>query len=332
MKSVLCTVVAMLLTACTTTQYSVVAGGESQTIREVVEVPIYVEQEVPEEDDSVLWIDSFIQPRTTDGVDILWVIDTSGSMITYREQLMNGIEVMMSALPSAGWRLAMMSTDPSKAVLESQFPLVPGDTIDDAIGMYGSMNKGSQEKGFDAVWDYIYNNPYSMTWMRADAALLVVFVSDEEEQSTENFSTVHDFTGWYSTLRAGSAFVASINNFNPDVSICEEPPNLINVGDRYMEAVSHFGGTILDICSEDWSPGVLDASNQIVPHEQWQLTHRPVQGSIRVFVGGSPLDASEWSYSAIDNVLYFNEPPAGSMLVEIGYRYHEVADTGDTGA
>ena len=27
------------------------------------------------------WVDSFIQPGGVDGVDILWVIDTSGSMI-----------------------------------------------------------------------------------------------------------------------------------------------------------------------------------------------------------------------------------------------------------
>tara|TARA_Y100000114_G_scaffold125764_1_gene121981 strand:+ start:223 stop:1227 length:1005 start_codon:yes stop_codon:yes gene_type:complete len=333
MKSILYAVIAVLLTACTTTQYGIIAGGETEVIREVVEVPIYIEQEVevPQEDDSIIWVDSFVQPRTTNGVDILWIIDTSGSMIAFNEQLMNGIAAMMTALPASGWRLAMMSSDPSKAATESQFPLVPGDTIDDAIEMYDIMGKGQREKGFDAAYNYIYNNSYSMTWMRSDAALLTVFVSDEEEQSTEYFPLVQDFNGWYATLRGGSAYVASINNYSPDVSLCPIPPSMIDVGDRYMEAVNYFGGAIVDICSEDWSPGVLDASSQLMPHDEWELTHTPVSDSIRVFIAGSPLEASQWSYSATDNIVYFNETPPGGALVELGYRYHQASDTGDTG-
>ena len=162
---------------------------ETETVE--VEVPVYIEIEVPVyiedtsiDDPGLIWVDSFIQPNTVDGIDILWVIDTSGSMFRFDPQLMAGIEVMLSALPPTSWRLVMMSNDPSRAVLESQFPLVPGDDILDAEAMYASMARGGFEEGFDAVYEYMFNNPYSSTWMRPDAGLLVVFVSDEEEQST----------------------------------------------------------------------------------------------------------------------------------------------------
>ena len=49
------------------------------------------------------------------------------------------------------------------------------------MDMYNTMQRGGMEEGFDAAYDYIVNNPYSSTWMRPDAALLIVFVSDEEE-------------------------------------------------------------------------------------------------------------------------------------------------------
>ena len=52
------------------------------------------------------------------------------------------------ALPESGWRLAMMSNDPDEALIESQFPLVPGDDIVDAENMYNTMGRGHREEGF----------------------------------------------------------------------------------------------------------------------------------------------------------------------------------------
>ena len=118
---------------------------ETETVVEEVEVPVYIEVEVPVyidtgfDDPGLIWVDSFIQPNTVDGIDILWVIDTSGSMYRYDPQLMAGIEVMLGALPPTSWRLVMMSNDPSRAILENQFPLVPGDDIADAEAMYSAM-------------------------------------------------------------------------------------------------------------------------------------------------------------------------------------------------
>lgn len=264
-----------------------------------------------------IWVENFSQPLSVDGVDILWIIDTSGSMNRYDPQLLAGIEAMMNALPESGWRLAMLSNDPSRAATESQFPLVPGDDLADAMDMYAHMGRGGYEEGFDAAYEYIVNNPYASTWMRSDAALLVVFVSDEEEQSNDHFINVVDFTNWYSTLRGGSAFVASINNVAQADSVCATTPSTIDVGDRYMEAVNHFGGTIVDICSEDWSPGVTDASVQLEPHEEWPLAYIPKPSSIEVFIDG--VQNTDWIYDSADNKVIFTVIPSGGSLVEIAY-------------
>ena len=60
---------------------------------------IEVEVEVPGDPVGKQWVDSFIQPGGVDGVDILWVIDTSGSMIVYQNRLLAGIQAMLNALP-----------------------------------------------------------------------------------------------------------------------------------------------------------------------------------------------------------------------------------------
>ena len=293
-----------------------------------VEVPVYIET-IVEGDPGEVWVDSFTQPSAFDGVDILWVIDTSGSMYRYDPQLMAGIEAMLAALPTTNWRLVMISNDPSRAVLESQFPLVPGDDIVDAEDMYAAMGRGGWEHGFDAVYDYVTTNPYAATWMRSDAALLVVFVSDEEEQSWTTMIDVTDFTSWYGSLRGGGAFVASIVNHDSTVSLCDWTVSYRDVGNRYMEATNYFGGVIVDICDEDWTPGVTDATHSIAPHESWVLTHEPTEDSINVFINTVLQADSTWTYSASDNTVYFTAIPAGGDLVEIGYLYLPIStDTG----
>jgi len=325
---------AAVLTGCTTNlDYHIVGTGTEveteiiyETVYEEIEVPVYIEVEVPA-DPGLIWVDSFIQPMSVDGVDILWVIDTSGSMYRYDEELMAGIEAMLLALPDSGWRLAMMSNDPGAASIEAQFPLVPGDDMVDAEAMYQNMGRGHQEEGFDASYEYLINNSYAQTWLRYDAALLVVMVSDEEEQSDSHFPTVDKFVEWYSRQRNGSVFLSSIINLDPSTSLCNT--NAYNNGDRYEEATNYFSGVIVDICSEDWSAGVADAANSLEPYEYLELTHEPIEESIRVFINGAL--NYDWYYSSTDNTIYFTVIPGGNDWVEIGYRYFPEPEMEDTG-
>jgi len=329
--------VAAVLTGCSTNMdYYIVGTGTEieteivyETVYEEIEVPVYIEVEVPA-DPGLIWVDSFIQPQSVDGVDIIWVIDTSGSMNRFDEELLAGIEAMLLALPESGWRLAMLSNDPGEASIEAQFPLVPGDDIVDAESMYNSMGRGHREEGFDASYEYLMNNTYAQTWLRHDAALLVVFVSDEEEQSDDHFPTVDGYVSWYQTQRGGSAYLASIVNLTPAESLCNTR-NDVNTGYRYIEATNHFMGQVVDVCSEDWSAGVIDAATRLEPYEHVQLTYEPIEESIRVFINGAL--NYDWYYSATDNTIYFTVIPGGNDLVEVGYRYFpdEGGDTGDTG-
>ncbi len=302
---------------------------ETETVEVEIEVPVYVEVEVPV-NEGVIWIDSFTQHMSIDGIDILWVVDRSGSMNRYNAELLAGVEAMLLALPVSDWRLVMISADPSKAVLSTEFPLVPGDDIDDAAAMLATLVSAPYEEGFNSVYDYINHNPYSSTWMRPDAGLLVVFVSDEEEQSDIEYPSASDFVSWYGSLRMGSVFMASIVNHDSAVSLCSYPPNPFDVGERYMEATAMLGGIVVDICDTDWSPGVTDATHSIEPVEKIKLTHKAEADSIRVFINGAL--NHDWLYVESENTVYFTILPSAGQLVEVGYRYIEL-DTGaaDTG-
>ena len=61
----------------------------------VVEIPVVIKEEVEiEADPGEVWVDSFVQPLSVNGVDILWVIDTSGSMNRFNSQLLASLETM----------------------------------------------------------------------------------------------------------------------------------------------------------------------------------------------------------------------------------------------
>jgi len=329
---------------CTSPDYAVVTGGEKEiivitetetvtetiTVTETVEIeiPIYIEVEVPVNEGEI-WIDSFTQHMSVDGIDILWVVDRSGSMNRYNAELLAGVEAMLLALPTSDWRLVMISADPTKSITSTEFPLVPGDDIDDAATMLSTLISAPWEEGFNSVYQYINHNPYSTTWMRPDAGLLVVFVSDEEEQSEIEYPHPSDFISWYGSLRMGSVFMASIVNQEGTTSLCDWPPSPIDVGDRYMEATNLLGGVIVDICDTDWSPGVTDATHSVEPVEDIELTHKAEADSIRVFINGAL--NYDWFYVESENTVYFTITPTAGQLVEIGYRYIESTDTGDTG-
>ncbi len=165
------------------------------------------------------------------------------------------------ALPTdVNWRLKMITAGTAWTTLQPDtFPLTRGDILSDAEQMLNALPGDQGEEGFDALRNYVSINEYASTWLRPGPAMLVVFVSDEEEQS-DNSVTVGDFTRWYESYRS-TVFLASIVNVPRDESICDPPPVSFNVGDRYIEAAEYFEGEVVDICLDDWSLAVRQATN-----------------------------------------------------------------------
>lgn len=279
-------------------------------------------QDTAEEGD--VWVDSFYQRQTTHGVDIIWLIDQSGSMSNDFEKIIAGIEEMLNALPETGWRLNILSTDPDSAMQHSFFPVIPGDGIENLEKLFGDVQNlgGEGEEGFSSVYNYINFNEHSDWWMRPESALLVVFVSDEEEQSRSHFPDVSDFTDWYSNLKPpGSVFISSIINVDEKTSLCTSL-NTNDIGHRYMESAQTYAGSIIDICSDDWSQGVKDAVYGMEPYDTIELSHKPVVASIRVFLDGIDT-TSGWYYDEFTNSVIFTVIPDGGVLVEAGYTIEE---------
>ncbi len=266
-----------------------------------------------------LWVDSFSQPNTVNGLDIIWVIDRSGSMTDEATQVLLGIETMINALPQTNWRLVMINISSSSSLYDQTFPLIPGDGITQAQVMYYSLGGSGREEGFNSVKTYIVENPYSSTWMREEAGLLIVFVSDEDEQSYPNIHTPPMFISWLNAYRPDN-YITSIVHLPPADSLCNF--NATNTGDNYIEATNIVGGTLIDICSDDWTAGITDAVIETEPYEYYDLSKNVVYPEyLKVFYDGIPAAPGSYTINEAENRVYFNRIPEGGTLVEIGYYY-----------
>jgi len=290
--------ISMLLLLCLscTSDYSVITEEVIQIIEEHGDV----------------WVDSFEQPEYVDGIDILWIIDRSCSMSNDDPKLIVGVEAMINNLPTNNWRLSMIPMDVDYAVTWEEFPLVPGDDVDDAQDMLDDLpfNTSGVEQGFDTVESYLLDNEYADTWMRQGAGLLVVFVSDEDDQSMLDWD---DFVYWLEDER-NTVFVASIINIDTS-KYCTAPTTTI--GENYEEATNYFNGVIIDICSDDWSQGVKDAAIEVNLIEVVELSKIPEEDSIKTFVDGQ--EYFDWYYYSPDNTVRFTTTPDYGTLVEIVY-------------
>ena len=264
-----------------------------------------------------IWVDSFTQPSISNGVDIIWVIDGSGSMTDDHALVLQGISDMMHSLPLISWRLVIISMTPHEAVEVATFPLLPGDSDMDAHLMFSQNVNAGYEQGFESVYQFLVNNEFARQWLRPDAALLTVFVSDEDDQSNSRFPSTQLFKTWLDSVRE-HVYVSSIVNLMPMDSICNNYTH--NVGKRYLEIANLYAGKTIDICSENWSQGVADASNQIQLREWLDLTKVPAnKDQIYVFVDG--VEYYDWYYNSDENRVYFDIVPDEESLVEIAYYY-----------
>jgi len=264
-----------------------------------------------------IWVDSFVQPETSNGVDIIWAIDGSGSMSEEYPKVLQGISDMLANLPWISWRLMIISMTPHESVAVEGLPLIPGDSYQDALDMFTQNVQGTHENGFLSVQKFLTENVDAQQWLRDDATLLIVFVSDEDDGSDPQIPNAASFEYFLRDFRQ-NVFVSSIINIDPVESVCSNYTHWI--GFRYIDLTSAFNGHIIDICTDDWSQGVADASNQITPKEYLDLTHVPHDvNNIYVFVDG--VEFSDWTYDPALNRVVFSVIPPENSLVEIAYYY-----------
>lgn len=239
--------------------------------------------------------DSSISDRTTldtwsqapnNEIDILWVVDDSCSMSEEQAALTQGFVSFVDEMEASGtnFHIGLITTsldyaDPNRGKLVGNPPYL---TVEDdyvsafqeraIVGTQGS----DKEKGLEAV-SYALSPLMTLPgspnegFLRDEASLLIVFVSDEEDCSDDGalegrlaedcylerqlLTNVQQIVRDYWDIKGGDRDRVQVGAIvGLDNGACEDA----YPGRRYMDAAALTGGLIGDICSGDWSTILAD--------------------------------------------------------------------------
>ncbi|RMG15735.1 MAG: choice-of-anchor D domain-containing protein [Deltaproteobacteria bacterium] len=272
-------------------------------------------------------------------VDVLWVVDDSCSMSEEQNNIANNANTFLNRALNlmTDFQLGVVTTDmtdPNKSGrLQSRNgrpKIITRSTPNPAAAFADNVRQGTfgdaTEKGLDATHaalsDPLINDPAANAgFLRDDAKLVVIAVSDEEDSSTPPVDFFVDFLknikGYRnSDLMSFSAIVG------PEPSGCSSADGDAVAGTRYLEVARRTGGLERSICSNNWGQIADDLGlDAFGAKSQFFLSREPIPSSIVVRVNGSTVPSSDYSYDAPSQSVIFDPtavPPQGAT-VEVEY-------------
>ncbi len=302
-------------------------------------------------------VERFIQ-RPEPKVDVLFIIDNSGSMM--EEQYAVGSNFKALSSQAASW-----GVDYHVAVTSTGLEASPGGWAECQGSVQGGENgrlfpvDGSsprvitpatpdaeaafarnamvgvchwEEQGLEAMYRAL-SAPLSTSeddpttpqpadgnagFLREEATLAVIILSDEEDFSAREVSFYEDFL---LGLKGGdrSKFSVSAIVGPRDLSTCSTASSS---GSRYIQLAEATGGIVESICTPDWTESLRKMSKSaFAPNRAFPLTAAPSDTSrISVRVDGDAV-TSGWTFDAPTRAVVFdtNEAPPPASAVEVVY-------------
>ena len=290
----------------------------------------------------------------TDQVDILWVIDDSNSMRAEQETLAAGFSSFVTELEGTGtdFQLGVITTtflyeDSARGTLIGDPKILT--PADDYLGIFPDrvqvgISGDGKEKGLEAAAFALSSvmttgNGPNAGFLRPEAHLLVVFVSDEDDCSDQGALNGLDNVACYNQyfdLAPVEEFVAQMEALKDGFSKVqlgaivgpEESSGCLDAvaGSRYIEAAKLTGGLIGNICQADWSQILYDLGlNAVGIHTTFEMSHGAVEGSIEVKVDDVVVPESAvdgWVYDAEFFTITFHGTavPTRGAVIEANYQ------------
>ncbi len=276
-------------------------------------------------------------------LDILWVIDDSCSMFDEQARLIDNLTqfVGYADAQNADYQMAVTNTDSrsrNAGRLHRCFPhpVVIGSSYADSATReeafecmfnLGTTGGGEFEAGLGAAMRVLERatdpnnadpnvNP-NAALLRPDAKLVVVVMSDEDDQSVEADPVIRDF--YFSVKGAHRPDRVSVHAIaGPVDHACETGVRQASPGFRYHWMTQQTGGIFFDICQPDWQPVLQDLGLSVfTPIDEWDLTQAADPASLVVTVDGVPVarDVNNgYTYNPLGNSIKFH----GAALPEPG--------------
>lgn len=270
--------------------------------------------------------------------DVLFVVDNSCSMSEEQRNLGNNLSSFLAFAQSEGidYQIAVTTTDVGSSGEAGRFVERGGTRIitpqtanaDQAfranvnLGTSGSGSERGLEGSYLALSDPLINT-HNAGFLRADAALAVIYISDETDQSNRAVTFYEDFLrnikGFANSGMFSASSVVGITQGG-----CSSSSGDADYAPRYINIANNTGGVVESICAANWGQTLANIGlNSFGLRRQFALTSQPVPITIAVTVNGNAVPNTtaggqiNWVYDAASNGVSFSAsavPPAGATI------------------
>ena len=230
-------------------------------------------------------------------VDILLVVDNSCSMEPYQQKLSTNFSEFISFFDKANilWHIGVTTTDvynDGAGQLKNAF--ITWEDEDANERFEEAVNVGVEgyysEMGLHAA-KLALENEANASFLRDDASLSLIFVSDEEDGSPY---PVYEYTNAFYELKGGTRR----DVVNASSLVVTDPSSCCRSGDRYIEIAEQTDGIIGNICDDSFSDIVTELSlNASRLMDRFELSSLPDLNTLQVSIEDELLDCAEGDFS-----------------------------------
>ncbi len=274
--------------------------------------------------------ESFIQSEATGTADILIVIDDSGSMRPYQNNLSTKLSALLVALADTDWQIGVITTSlqTSNGNESCKLKLIKSSDqnrerkFNDAVvaGTSGS----SDEQGIRQA--KIGLECRENKWVRPGSSIAVLIVTDEEDGSREDFTIPlinYVEQDMARTVGVNAGFYAI---FSPPSAPCNVPN--ATIGTRYQTLLDYknVSGTINygRVCEQTYKPTLELISKSIAKLASNFYTLQQIPDVGTVIVSGSKTDGSaitEGDYTVNGQSLVFKKGSEAAFGTTVSVSY-----------
>ena len=255
-------------------------------------------------------------------LDVLWVIDNSGSMNRFQTNLSGNIGSFMSAFVATGadYNMAVISTDDWYLG-----PIITPYTADPEGDLAAQVMMGvggsGMEKGIEMAAESLKSSAAAGpggAFFREAAKLVVIFVSDEPDHSVPGWSSYLTF---FDSLKPIGDFVPyGVIGDHPAGCTISYPYGNAQFGAGYWDLIDHYGGTWYSICASDWGVQLQDLAGEVTGRRMFVLDESdPIVATIEVTVNSQVTE--HWEYDETTNSVVFADGhvPDEGQTIDISY-------------
>jgi hypothetical protein len=263
-------------------------------------------------------LDLFDQP-IRGSTDILFVIDNSCSMANEQASLASNFEFFAAELSELDldYQLGVITTDNPAfrgEILTADSSDMEAEFISQtSAGTGGSGNEMPSEMAYQATQSGADAGPGS-DFLRDDAMLSMIFVSDEPDSSPSDWS---DYLDYFRRIKDDE------DNFIAHAISGDYPTGCgdASATNKVYEMTTATEGLYLSVCATDWASHLESlVEGSAADLSSFELTEWPVPETIVVRVDGVTTTIG-WEYNSTDRSIDFDESyiPEGGSTIEVEY-------------